>query len=229
MQLSADMDCQKRPLIIGGTGLIPVGKDGFSYYYSLTRLSVKGTITVHGKNESVSGIAWVDHQWGNFSNQNPPPYGLTVSIEWFSIKLDDNREIMVCDTWDQETGKKINQSFPGLNLLNSDGSLELLKGYRITPQHFWDDKIDGLNFTDKWRINESSKSMNLTIIPVFSNQTIRLPENFPIIRQYLLKLFHGMCFWEGVCTVSGTIDGVRVHGKAYVELTHINKQVTTKF
>jgi predicted secreted hydrolase len=224
MQLSVDMDCQKRPLIIGGTGLVPVGKDGFSYYYSLTKLSVTGTIVVHGSNEAVSGIAWVDHQWGNFSNQNPPPYALTVSIEWFSIKLDDNREIMVCDTWDQETGNKFNQSFPGLNLLNTDGSLELLKGYRITPQHFWNDDIDYRNFTDRWRINESSKSINLTIMPVFPDQVIRIPVNFSIIRQYLAKVFPAVIFWEGVCTVSGTINRVSVHGKAYVELTHSNKK-----
>jgi len=221
MQLSVDMDCQKPPLIVGGTGLVTLGKDGFSYYYSLTRLSAIGAITVHGMSEEVIGYAWIDHQWGNFSNQNPPPYGLSVSYEWFSIKLDDSREIMVCDTWDRETGEKIEPSFSnGMNLLNSDGSLELLKDYRIIPQDFWNDTIDRRIFADKWHIMESSKSMNLTVIPVFLNQVMRLAEDFPNIQQYLSKLFPGMCLWEGVCTVSGTIKGVAVYGKAYVELTH---------
>ena len=225
MQLSVDMDCQKRPMIIGGTGLVPVGKDGFSYYYSLTKLSVIGSIIVNETNEAVNGIAWVDHQWGNFSNQNPPPYALTVSVEWFSIKLDDNREIMVCDTWDQETGKKINQSFPGMNLLNSDGSLELLKSYRITPRHFWNDDYDHRNFTDRWLIYESSKSLNITIMPVFQEQVIRIPEKFSIIRQYLSNVLPEMIFWEGICIVSGTINHITVHGKAYVELTHNNNGI----
>jgi predicted secreted hydrolase len=228
MQLVANMDCQKRPLPIGGTGLVPVGKDGFSYYYSLTRLNVIGTITVHGIDEAVIGIAWVDHQWGNFSNQNPPPYGLTISVEWFSIKLDDKREIIACDTWDRETGKKINQSFPGMNLLNTDGSLEILKTYRITPLHYWNDEGDNRNYTDRWNINESSKSVNLTIMPLFSNQVIRIPTDYSIIRYYLAKVFPEVIFWEGTCNVFGSINHVPVHGRAYVELTHCNTYVIDK-
>jgi predicted secreted hydrolase len=221
MQLSIDMDSQKPPLIAGGNGLVTLGKDGFSYYYCLTRLTVIGAITVHGLSEDVIGYAWIDHQWGNFSNQNPPPYSLSVSYEWFSIKLDGNREIMVADTWDQETGEKINQSFSnGMNLLNNDGTLELLKEYTITPQAFWNDTKDHCVFVEKWHIIETSKPIDLTVTPVFLDQVMRIAEDYPRIQEYLAKITPGMCFWEGVCTVSGTIDGVAIQGKAYVELTH---------
>jgi len=221
MKLIVDLDCLKKPLIVGGDGVIDFGNYDFSYYYSFTRLIVTGTITVHGYTEKVLGNAWIDHQWGNFVNQNPPPKGLTMTYEWFSIQLNDKREIMVGDAWDRETGQKIDQSYTGgLNLHNSDGSSELLKDYTITPQAFWDDTSDHRFYSSQWHITEISKSIDLTVNPVFLDQVMRLKENYPLLRQFLEELFPGACFWEGVCTVSGTVNGISVNGKSYVELTH---------
>jgi len=224
MKLIVDMDCQKQPLIVGGDGYINYEYDDFSYYYSLTRLNVAGTISVHGFTEVVSGNAWIDHQWGNFINQNPPPLGLTMTYEWFSIQLDYNREIEVGDMWDRETGEKMAQSFTdGLDLVNSDGSLELLNDYMITPLAFWNDSADEHFYSCQWHLIETSKSIDLVVTPVFLNQIIRFEENYQILQQVLEELFPSACFWEGVCTVTGTINDIHVNGKAYVELTHYYK------
>ena len=221
MQLIVDMDCIKRPLIVGGDGLIELGLgDGFTYYYCLTKLLVNGTITVHEVTEEVTGYAWIDHQWGDFANPNPPPPGLVVTYEWFSIKLNDDIEIMTGDTWDRITGEKINQSYAGgLNLLNCDGVLELLEDYTITPQGFWLDDYGHL-FASRWHITESTKPIDLIITPVYPDQMMYFHEDLPIIQQILAEVMPGSCFWEGVCTVSGNISGSPVEGKAYVELTH---------
>ncbi len=221
MKITVDMDCLKKPLIVGGDGVIYFGDYDFSFYYSLTRLLVTGKITIHGFTEEVSGNAWIDHQWGNFFNQNPPPWGLTMTYEWFSMQLDNNREIVVGDMWDRETGEKIDTSYTdGLNLLNSDGVLELLKDYTIAPLTFWNDKTDERFYSCQWQITETSRAINLIITPVFLNQMMRFKENYPSLQQVLEELFPGACFWEGVCTVSGTINGISVNGKSYVELTH---------
>jgi len=63
--LAIDLDAQKPPLIIGKDGLVTVGS-GDSYYYSQTQLVVTGTLKFKGKTEPVSGIAWIDHQYGPF-------------------------------------------------------------------------------------------------------------------------------------------------------------------
>jgi len=221
MKLAVDMDCLKQPLIVGGDGFLDLGGYGFSFYYSLTKLAVTGSIMIHGIAEEVTGYAWIDHQWGNFFDKNQPPYGLALTYEWFSIQLDDNREIMVADTWDRVTGEKNNQSFTGgMNMLNSDGSSELLEDYTITPQASWNDTIDHRFYSSKWHITETSKSIDLLVTPVFLDQVMRVKENYPLLQRLLEELFPGACFWEGICTVSGTINGFSVSGKAYVELTH---------
>jgi predicted secreted hydrolase len=226
MELAVDMNCLKQPLIVGDDGLIYFEDDDFSYYYSLTRLLVTGKITVHGVTEEVSGNAWIDHQWGNFVNQNPPPWGLAMTYEWFSIQLQNNQEIVVGDMWDRETNEKLDQSYTdGLNLINSDGSLNLLKDYTITPLDYWNESNDQRFYSRQWHITESSKDINLIVTPVFFNQLICFKENYQLLQQILEELFPGACFWEGVCIVSGTINGISVDGKAYVELTHYYESI----
>ena len=50
---------------MNGTGLIPFLK-GSSYYYSLPDLQTSGTLTLNGKTSTVTGLSWLDRQWGNW-------------------------------------------------------------------------------------------------------------------------------------------------------------------
>ncbi len=226
MELAVDMDCLKKPLIVGADGLIYIGDFDFSYYYSLARLLVSGKITLNGITEDVSGNAWIDHQWGNFVNQNPPPWGLTMTYEWFSIQLQNNQEIIVGDMWDRETGEKLDQSYTeGLNLCNSDGSVDLLQEYTITPLDYWNETNDEKFYSCQWEITESSRDIDLLVTPLFFNNLICFKENYQLLQQILEELFPGACFWEGVCFVSGTINNVPVEGNSYVELTHYYENI----
>jgi predicted secreted hydrolase len=216
-----NMDCLKKPLMVGGNGLINYENDDFSYYYCLTKVIVTGTIIIHGFIEEISGYAWIDHQWGNFVNQNPPTFGLPMTYEWFSLQLDNNRELLVGDMWDRETGGKIDKSLTGgLNLIDCDGNSELLHDYLITPLRFWNDTTSTHFYSCQWRITEVSMSIDIVVTPVYLDQMIRFKENSPILQQILEALFPSACFWEGVCSISGTINGNIVNGKSYVELTH---------
>ena len=195
MQLTVDMDCLKKPLIVGGDGLIELGNDDYySYYYSLTKCETSGTITVHGVTEEVIGYAWIDHQWGDFIIHDPPPYGLPVSYEWFSIKLDDNREMMAGDTWDRFTGEKDGNSFSGgINILDSNGNLEILENYTITQLDYWTDPLSGRRFAIQWRITEPTKPIDLIITPEYENQMMHATKD-PDIMEWLADLIPGACF-----------------------------------
>jgi predicted secreted hydrolase len=221
MSLEVDMDCIKKPLMVGGDGYISYENDKKTFYYSLTRIIATGTIIIHGFPEEILGYAWVDHQWGNFFNQNPPPFGLPMTYEWFSLQLNNQCEILVGDMWDRETGEKIDQSLTsGLNLIDSDGNSELLYDYMITPLRFWNDTTNTHFYSCQWHITEVSNSIDIVVTPLYSDQMMRFKENSPILQQLLEALFPSACFWEGVCSISGTINGNIVNGKSYVELTH---------
>lgn len=201
--LDLDLAAVKAPMIVGGTGLIPIG-DRSSYYYSQTRLAVSGTIHLPGREADVTGYAWIDRQWGDFL---PQPDG--VRWEWFSIQLDDGREILVADLW---LGGVFQGSFSGgLHLYHDDCSLEILDDYTITPLGTWTDPISGRTFSSGWTIQEPSEGIQLTVIPDFNEQVVYLTPGL-VIRP--------PAFWEGSCSVAGTIGGQPVSGKAGVELTY---------
>lgn len=214
MNLDVDMHCVKPPMIVGGDGLVHIG-NGWSYYYCQTKIEVSGSITVHGTTEDVTGYAWIDHQWGNF-NMLPSE---RVSWEWFSIKLDDLREIVVGDTWWDNTGKRCGNISKGLNLINANNVTEVLVDYKITPLDFWTDPISKRKFASKWRLTEPTKPIDLTINVDFNNQMMPTIGN-PSTMKFIARIFPCSSFWEGSCSVSGTIGSVSTSGKAYTELIH---------
>src|SRR4051794_31828272 len=56
-----------------------------SYYYYAPSMALTGTITAGKETHQVSGSAWLEHQWGNFSTADPEGY----RWRWGSVRFDD--------------------------------------------------------------------------------------------------------------------------------------------
>jgi predicted secreted hydrolase len=71
------------PFIVWGTGVTPVPtppnlptlKEN-NFYYSLTRLHAMGTVSIGGKSIPVTGLTWMDHEYGYFGTATKP-------VMWF--------------------------------------------------------------------------------------------------------------------------------------------------
>lgn len=205
MLLDLNMESMKAPMKVGDSAKIYIG-NSMSYYYSHTRVAVSGQIQVDGRAETVTGTAWIDHQYGDVDTSQ------YVSWEWFAITLNDSREIMVSDAWLE--GYYQGSHSAGLNFYDENCVHHLLPNYTLTTidSALWVDPVTGLLFGTQWRIQEPSRNINLLITADYKNQVMRMDPD-PIIPL-------PEAFWEGACTVTGTIDGAPVSGKAYAELTH---------
>ena len=74
----------------GGYSLKSATSGAASYYYSLPRLSTRGTILVDGRQLAVTGASWMDHEF--FTGAMAP----TLSgWDWFSLQLEDGWEVML--------------------------------------------------------------------------------------------------------------------------------------
>ncbi len=92
-----------------GTPLLLQGEDGYSrkgpkpeqasYYYSQPQLKVSGSIARQGKSISVSGSAWLDHEWS--STVLDPA---AVGWDWVGINLDDGGALMAFRIRDKKGG-----------------------------------------------------------------------------------------------------------------------------
>ena len=90
--LSLDLR-QTRPAILqGDRGLSQKGPEpgNATYYYSLVGLETTGEVTINGKTAAVSGISWMDHEFGT----SFLPEGF-VGWDWFSLQLDNDLTLML--------------------------------------------------------------------------------------------------------------------------------------
>lgn len=82
-----NIDTFKRPLMIADSGFINQGLNNYTYYYTLTGLSITGQIDFNGIVENISGTGWMDHQYGDFN-----PY-TGENYEWFSVQLSNGMDM----------------------------------------------------------------------------------------------------------------------------------------
>jgi len=195
----------KKPIVMHGKkGIIDIGTDGYSYYYSFTNMHVKGTIKKQFQDPiKVDGTAWMDHQWGNFDLHNK-------QWDWISIRLDDNTELMAFKILDKTVGETKYYT----SIINKNGKASKVKDSKLTILKKWKSKETGVIYPVQWNLKIPSKKINLTVKPDFNEQEMH---------DGILK------YWEGSCYVSGTHNKKRVKGRAYIELVGHEKPKSKLF
>jgi len=198
--LDLDLDAQKRPLIIGRDGLVTVGS-GDSYYYSLTQLLVTGRLKFKEKTEAVSGIAWIDHQYGPFF-VSP---GGEESYEWFSLQLDNGMDINLWNIFTGENKIPQDDSHRIFTMYIDDQTQDTSSTFSLQRLSFWE-YSEQLYFSSGWHLMEPIHNIDLVITPLFQDQVVGFGESI---------------FWEGSCRVAGKIHEKSVGGHAFAELLHL--------
>jgi predicted secreted hydrolase len=188
---------QSQPAALhGDAGIIPYGPFGTSGYYSETNLKVSGTLWDHAVPVTVTGTAWQDHQWGDFT---AGPGGWV----WFSVQLTNNTQYMLYFIHDS-TGR-ITQVVG--TRVNADGTTTNLdpSALAFTPQGSWTSPHTGVTYQEGWNITVPGGA--LTVTPLQADQEL-----------YSSIVPQG-AYWEGDSSVTGAVNGDTVTGQAYAEQT----------
>jgi len=206
MGLDVTLKALKKPMMVAGDGYTSVGSSGHTWYYSLTRLEVVGTLEFEGHVEKITGEAWMDHQWGPFFI-SPVTIGKTFeSYEWFCFQMDDGSEIMLSNIYDRSFNLPQTEAYGRVERIDAHGkNVSTLKRI-FTRTGYWQDPVSGHYMSMGWRLQVPEWDLDLTMTPDFYEQMVRFP-------------FNGD-FWEGSIKVEGTIAGKEVKGKSYGELIH---------
>lgn len=193
-----------KPLVIQGeNGISRKASKGdhASHYYSYTRLKTNGWLTVKDKRVKVSGISWMDHEFG--SNQLDENQ---VGWDWFSIHLDNNKEIMLYLMRLKDGSYDAASSG---SLIAENGKLTHLKlsDYKIEPTGKWKSAKTNIEYPMGWQIDMPRFNVHLKVSPKVQNQEFHKQEG------------NAVTYWEGACTVLGTYEDKTCKGDAYVEMT----------
>lgn len=188
-------DAGKPPALHNGGYITYTPEDG-SYYYSRTRLSVRGSIGLpNGRSSDVSGIAWMDHQWGNFV------VAARGGWDWYSLQLDDNTELMLYVLRDADGATSAVYG----STVAADGTVSEVAPDAVLSEAMdtWTSPHTGAAYPSGWLLTLPDRR-RLMLTPQLQDQELYFP-GAPA---------SALAYWEGSVSVSGDATGV-----GYVELT----------
>jgi predicted secreted hydrolase len=192
----------KRPAVHGRDGVSRKAAclSCASHYYSYTRLETSGSLTYGGTRFAVNGISWMDHEYGSSELQTDE-----VGWDWFSLQLDDGRELMLY-LLRRKDGSVTPESSG--SLIARDGSVTYLSLRDFTValrgNTHWHSPHTGASYPALWVVNVPSAGLSVSLAPVVADQE-------------LASTTGGVSYWEGAVDV---LDGDgKPLGLGYVELT----------
>ncbi len=199
MSLNLELNASKPPVVHGEHGVSQKTetRGNASYYVSFTRMPTQGTVRINDETFQVTGNSWFDHEWGTTSlGEN------AAGWDWFSIQLDDNRELMFFQIRNKDGSI---EALSSGTLVEPDGSTKYLNrdDVKITPQEFWTSNFSQGKYPNKWNVKSDVGNFDLTLTPLIADQEMRV----------------SFTYWEGAVNVVGTSNGKNVRGQGYVEMT----------
>jgi len=199
-RLELDLVAEKPPVIHGTSGISQKATVAghASHYYSITRLRSEGRLGIDGKDFSVRGESWFDHEWA--TNQLAPGQ---VGWNWVSAQFDDGSELMLYQM--RLKGGGADPASSG-TFVRGDGSVVALTSadFQMRPLAFWKSPATKADYPVAWRIEVPKLQLDFTIKPVRQDQELVLP---PLI------------YWEGAFDLIGMRGDKTIHGRGYLELT----------
>jgi predicted secreted hydrolase len=191
-------------LLQGQAGYSQKGPDphSASYYYSVPQLAVSGTITRRGVASTVSGRAWLDHEWSS-AYLDPQASGW----DWIGINLSDGGAVMAFRIRERSGA----QRWAGASYRHADGSVEIFapEAISFTPGRSWLSPRTGIRYPVEWQVAFGGHVLSLT--PLQDDQ------------ESDSRKTTGAIYWEGA--VRSQAQGLP-DGRGYLELTGYGAPLT---
>jgi len=171
-----------------------------SYYLSLTRLSVEGTIGLWGVTKGVAGRAWMDREIST-----PIKKSEVAGWDWFGVQLDDGRDLMIYRIYRKDGDLS---PFSAGTLVAPGGEATALDSeeFQARPLSSWESPRTGIAYDVRWELDIPGEGLKLKVAALIDGQELATRKST------------GNSYWEGACIVSGTDKGAEVSGRAYLEM-----------
>lgn len=187
------------PVLHGKQGLSQKGPEAgnASYYYSLVQIETTGTVTSQGETVEVTGLSWMDHEFGTSALS-----ANAVGWDWFSMQLDNGAVLMLAQVRTADGG--VMPQFEG-TYVAADGKPETITAadLTLTASAQWTSPRTQITYPSGWQMAIARLNIALTVEPLIGDQEMEV----------------SFVYWEGAVTIEGTIADQPVQGVGYVELT----------
>lgn len=168
-----------------------------SYYYSMPRLRVNGTLRLGTEDVPVSGVGWLDREWGTSA--------LSDGIEgwdWFALQLDDGSNLMY---YRLRRPGGVSDPFSSGTLIDGNGETVRLGAQDVVlrPTVWWQSAATLVRYPVEWQMDIPERELSLHVRGLIPAQELDL----------------SVRYWEGAVEVGGARSGGSLQGLGYLELT----------
>ncbi len=212
--LNLNLHPEKPPVIHGENGVSQksAGAGHASHYISLTRLSTKGEITLHGKSYAVEGLSWMDHEF--FTTQldsaqlDPAQQDSTQEgWDWLSIQLTDHTELMLY-RFRRKDGTA--DPYSSGTYIDAQGKTTHLRATDFTlvaSGETWKSPTTQATYPVSWRVQVPQLAISLEAKTALPSQELTGQSKL------------APSYWEGAITLTGARGTQPLRGVGYLELT----------
>lgn len=201
--LDLSLVSRKPPAVHGENGVsVKAEGEGYaSHYYSLSRMDVTGSAVIGGRRETVTGLGWLDREFGSAVLRE-----YQTGWDWFAIQLDNGVELMLyvirrSDGTPDETSSG--------SMILQDGRVIPLKrdAFAIESTGSWTSKNSGATYPMGWRVRIPGFGVDLRVRERMREQELITESSTRIT------------YWEGAVVVDGRFGTSAARGLGYVEMT----------
>jgi predicted secreted hydrolase len=152
-----------------------------------------GTLTAEGATRRVSGVSWLDRQWGPLPLTDP-----LMRWTWMNITLSNGDQLALWDILDNRAQDS------WVTVQRPDGSYEIAAVTPLTDgaSGFWTSPTTGNTYPTRWRIDIPALASRLSVV-VSGPKGQEFPDGHV----------------EATAAVTGSVKGRKVTGRTYIEMT----------
>jgi predicted secreted hydrolase len=203
ISIDFELEQGKAPIIHGARGVSQKGAQAgnASHYYSLTRMPTRGTVMIDGERYEVSGLSWMDHEFGtSFLEKEQKGW------DWLAIQLDDGSELMLYQFRRSDQQRDAHTSG---TLVEASGKTIALKAddFILEPNAQWLSPRTGAKYPVAWKVKIPAYNIDLLVWAATDDQELMTTEST------------GVSYWEGAIEIRGTRNGKTTQGRGYLEMT----------
>lgn len=210
--ITLDLVPEKPPVLHGREGISRKGADPgqASHYYSLTRLATGGQVRIGTETFAVSGLSWMDHEFGSADLGQD-----VVGWDWFSLHLSDATELM---WYSLRRADGSRDPVSSGTLVLADGHAQPLNAQDLTiePLTYWTSPRSKGRYPQRWRMTAPSIQLDLNVESLLADQELDTARSTRVT------------YWEGAVAASGQARGAPVTGRGYVEMTGYSERFTPR-
>ena len=191
------------PMLNGDAGFSTKAPDPrhASYYYSRPQLEVSGTVTLEGRQQAVTGLAWLDHEWSS----EYLPQGAR-GWDWVGLNLDDGSALMAF----RMRGADGQSIWSAATFRQAGGNAQPLAPDAVVfePARHWRSPRTGIDYPVEWRLRIGAR--HFVLQPLMDDQELDSSRST------------GAVYWEGAVRVAE--DGREI-GRGYLEMTGYGEKI----